>query len=81
MTTKHHLKICDEKLHELMNCGKKAELRKNDRNYQLRDLLVFRHYGDGMDYKYRITHIETWPDALREEYVCLSLEFIVGERY
>jgi len=69
----HHLKIDDTHLAKLLSGAKKAELRKNDRNYQLNDILVFEPAG--ITVRFVITHIADFPDALKEGYVCLSVKF------
>ena len=71
--TIHHLKIKSHYLVELLEETKKCEVRYNDRNYQVGDLLEFS--GDA-DFKcivtFKITHIETY--AQQKDYVVLSVE-------
>ena len=65
----HDLKIDAPHLIALMSGKKKAEIRKNDRFYQVGDTLNFFEY----DVKSTITHITDFPEGLRDEYVCLSV--------
>lgn len=71
--TIHHLKIKSHYLVELLEETKKCEVRYNDRNYQVGDLLEFS--GDGelnCPVLFKITHIETFAQV--DDYVVLSVE-------
>ncbi len=73
----HTLKIEDNYLKRLLNGKKKSEIRFNDRDYQLGDVLEFPdyEYSEPCDMNYvhfRITHIHS-GFGLAENYVCLSL--------
>lgn len=72
----HNLKIDVMHLAQLVSGTKKAELRNNDRNFQLGDVLLFEHYG--IILKFKITHIADFPDALKEGYVCLSVAMLTN---
>ena len=72
----HYLKIQKEYLENLILGKKKFEIRKNDRDYQVDDILVFDKKPDCMEidnYEFRITHVYSgaFIDPL---YVILSLE-------
>lgn len=41
---KHELKILPEFFESIVNWRKKAEFRKNDKNYRVNDILVLREY-------------------------------------
>ena len=79
---KHELKIGKEYLQHLLDGTKKHEVRLNDRDYQMGDILEFdKNYplhGCGW-YKtvfpalFRITHIHSGL-GLQQNYVVLSLE-------
>jgi len=40
----HELKILPEYFDDIMNCKKRFEVRKNDRNYQVGDMLVLHKF-------------------------------------
>lgn len=72
----HELKIEDNYLARLTEGKKKAEIRLNDRDYQLGDVLEFRKYTglEKVEISYfKITHIHSGL-GLKENYVCLSVE-------
>ena len=87
---KHELK-CEEPHFSNVVSGKKtAELRLNDRDYQVGDTLVLRQYfpaeepsGHGIsfgrsekygeEYAVTITLVTEYPNALRENWVMLSI--------
>jgi len=71
----HALKIENEYLENLMSGRKKAEIRCNDRDYQLGDILVFWYQpnlDNGKDIKFKITHIHNGI-GMMGSYVVLSL--------
>lgn len=74
---KHKLKIGQEYLDNLLSGKKKSEVRLNDRDYQVGDLLEFSYYSEkslGLTFVYfRITHIHSGL-GLKENYVMLSVE-------
>jgi len=74
----HRLKIKDEYLISLIASQKKAEVRFNDRDYKVGDLLVFqRPYfmkdNRGIKYRFEITHVHEGL-GLADGYVMLSLK-------
>ncbi len=71
--SEHELKIEEIYLDNLISGVKKAEIRINDRDYQMGDILSFWHSLDEKTYCFRITHIHSGI-GLKEEYVCLSVE-------
>ena len=87
----HVLKIKDEYFQEVRSGYKKAELRKNDRDFQEGDFIYFigvdgeelqGHDKDGTPRKYniyRITHVlKDVPEyGLKEGYAILSIERIL----
>lgn len=67
----HKLKLNPQWIDSITTGKKKAEIRYNDRNYKVGDVIEF----VGMsDVRFRITHITEFPQWLREWYVVLSLE-------
>ena len=67
----HELKIEKNYLENLCLNKKKAEIRYNDRDYQVGDKLSF--ISSGYSRVFIITHIHSGL-GLQEGYVCLSLE-------
>ena len=87
----HVLKIQEEFYIEVLRGDKKAELRNNDRNFQVGDLIHFTDV-DGYEFPietaklgytttYRITHIldasVVIPDIKENKYVILSIERVI----
>lgn len=76
---KHELKIEPNYLAHLMAGRKKAEVRYNDRDYQLGDTLEFwcsgKEIGDGKFVEFKITHIHSGL-GLQDNYVILSLDLL-----
>lgn len=72
----HILKIENVHLIAILSGNKKAEIRKNDRNYKVGDNLIFRFNDDNLNFIFRITHVLNAPDYLKEGYVYLSIERI-----
>lgn len=68
----HELKIGANYLENLISGVKKSEIRLNDRDYQLGDILEF---PQQTAFKFKITHIHSGL-GLQNEYVVLSLENI-----
>lgn len=78
----HILKIRKE-FYDLVRCGcKKAELRFNDRNFKVGDFITFINV-DGTEYPYStmifdniylITNVCYYEEALKDNYVMLSIE-------
>jgi len=68
----HKLKIEKEYLFRLITGEKKQEVRLNDRDYQLGDVLDFRS-DKGARFCFLITHIHSGL-GLKDGYVILSLE-------
>ena len=71
----HELKIKENYLTNLVHGKKKSEIRVNDRDYQVGDVLQFIKYK-GLDppkyYYFKITHIHSGL-GMEKNYVCLSL--------
>ena len=77
----HYLKIKPEYYEEVRRGSKKAELRKNDRDYQVGDIIKFIVIDDKgnetrTDRYYEITHIlKDVPEyGLQDGYAILSIE-------
>ena len=81
----HILKITHSFYWEVSYGFKKAEIRKNDRDYKVGDLIHFvqvngQEFLNEPDNVYRITHIlQNIPEyGLNEDYVILSIEHMKG---
>lgn len=77
----HSFKILYEFAEEVRTGNKLFELRKNDRGYQVGDLIRFNvvgHYTPQMvDFErhlYVITSVINYPDALKDGYVALGIK-------
>ena len=75
---KHSLKIEPQYLENLLSGKKTAEIRLNDRDYQVGDILEFYNhmasFGSRMDYvSFEVTHIHSGL-GLKENYVVLSVK-------
>lgn len=75
----HTLKIEKQYYYKVMSEVKKAELRKNDRNFKVNDLIIFvdtngEIFDNCLPTIFRITDICEYQDALKEDYVMLSIE-------
>lgn len=78
----HQLKIEEQYLENLISGKKKSEVRRNDRDYQIGDVLDFtahaRNYFDGFRFKrceFKIMHIHSGL-GMQQGYVVLSVEQI-----
>jgi len=75
----HDLKIEDNYLENLVNGGKKSEIRINDRDYQKGDLLRFRRYSYAepkiKEFIFEVSHIHSGL-GLKENYVVLSIHHV-----
>ena len=69
---KHYLKIELNYLENLLSGKKKAEIRFNDRDYQVGDTLLFPTDYAGKYHEFEITHIHSGL-GLQEGYVVLSI--------
>lgn len=69
----HELKIKDEYLDNLISGRKKFEIRYNDRDYQLDDLLMFKR--SGVQYPFGITHIHSGL-GLENGYIIMSVYYM-----
>jgi hypothetical protein len=81
MTKMHGLKLNAAYFEDAENCTKTFEIRKNDRNFHIGDVLELREWIQGVDagkytgnacYKI-ITYILDEPEYLRDGYVCLGV--------
>ena len=74
----HLLRIESNYFSNLDTGSKKCEIRYNDRDYQLGDVLQFRiNGGCKEDLQFKITHIHSGL-GMKEGYVVLSLEEVNG---
>ncbi len=86
----HDLKINPNYLDRILAGTKLFEVRKNDRDFQAGDEILFREYAppkyahdQGMFgerfVEVRITYVLHYPEALKEGYVVLGIQPKVGE--
>jgi hypothetical protein len=94
MTT-HTLKIEEIYYNRLVDGTKKAEIRFDDKDFQIGDTIKFKKYWpssknrpseadfDGeymlLNTEFKITHVLNFPTGLKDGYVCLSLELIKND--
>lgn len=78
----HRIKIEKHYYERLVNCEKKAEIRKNDRDYQVGDTLKFILYDkdshqweEAEHFQAKITHIHGGL-GMEEGYVALSVNMM-----
>lgn len=69
--TVHILKIDSQYINDLRSESKRAEIRFNDRDYQVGDIICFRYEGYSF---YQITHVLNDKKYLRRGYVMLSIK-------
>lgn len=85
MSTLHELKIATEYYHRVCSGQKTFEIRKNDRDYQVGDVLLMREYDPKgkvyIDYSpalhAKVVYIST--AFLQEGYCVLGIELISNE--
>ena len=76
----HKLKTWPEYFQAVKNGTKTFEIRKNDRNYQVGDILVLQEYvpesgyTESMDLEREVTYILGTQPFVPEGYVCMSLK-------
>lgn len=73
----HEVKIDEKYLISIKKGEKKAEVRKNDRNYRVGDFLVFLEKDKTTAARIMITHILThddFPEGIMPGYAVLSFE-------
>lgn len=82
---RHDLKTLAVHFEEVFQGRKTAELRRNDRNFQVGDTLVLREWDtDGEPAGYytdayvlaKVTHVLDFPEALQPGYVMLSFQVL-----
>lgn len=86
----HTLKLLKEYYEESYSGRKTFEIRHDDRNYHLGDILELREFDivtlqyTGRQHYMQITYILNSTKYLREGYVCLGLKYIptiIGRKY
>lgn len=81
----HRLKIYDEHLLDLISGQKKCEVRFNDRDYKVGDIITFQRPWSqrnmrGVLYRFKITHIHQGLGLL-DGYVMLSVSQLTLKEY
>ncbi len=84
----HELKTVNPYFDLIWRCEKTAELRKNDQGFAVGDILVLREFCPptrqcwmrftGRAIVARISDVCDYPDALRPDYVMLSLDHLAN---
>lgn len=75
----HELKCWREYFTAIWSREKSFEIRKNDRNFQIGDVLRLREWSPveqrytGANLTREVVYITTFPDGLRDGYVCMGL--------
>jgi len=75
----HSLKIRIEHYTDIVNGGKRCEIRKNDRDFRVDDVLYLMEWDAGSDgygkwsEMFRVTHITDFPDGLKDGYIAMSI--------
>lgn len=72
----HRLKIKQHYFDLLMAGKKTCEIRKNDRQYKIGDIIVYNQ--DDYQTEFLITHIDTFRYGIKEGYVVLSISFYIA---
>lgn len=81
----HELKTVQPFFEEVWKDNKNFEIRKNDRDFQVGDLLILKEYDpatnsySGREVKAEVSYIlnhQDFPEGLQEGYCCLAMEFI-----
>lgn len=75
------VKVRSEYVDDIISGKKKSELRKNDREYSVGDLLYLQEITEDNKFTGRliivkITHILQDEEYLQKDYACLSIEYI-----
>lgn len=75
----HELKCWPEYFAPLMQRAKSFEIRKDDRRFMVGDVLFLREWSPveqrytGPSITREVVYITTFPDGLRDGYVCMGL--------
>lgn len=85
----HELKVWPEYFEELLKGNKTFEIRKNDRDYKIGDIILLQEYDPNKSYvchicdchkytgrelKYKVTYITDF--GLQENFVCMGIKLI-----
>ena len=78
----HRLKIESTYFDKVIDGSKRFEIRFNDRDYEVGDILILNeveksalgNWGyTGRDYSVKVTYLTDFPAGLRENYVAMSI--------
>lgn len=76
---RHELKISPKFFEDVRINGKRFEIRKNDRDFQVGDQLVLQEWHaeterySGRDIIVEVTYITDFPEGLRPGFVCMGI--------
>ncbi len=78
MSKTHYIKILPEYFEKVIKGNKKAELRRNDRDYKIGDKVILKEYSEGSYTgryaKVKITHLIESFEGLDPDFVVFSFE-------
>ena len=80
----HELKIAPQYFREIANGNKPFEVRRNDREYQVGDILKLREYdGDysGQEISAKVTYILDDPAYCKDGYVVMGIKLRIVQEY
>lgn len=73
----HYLKTHPPFFRNVISGNKPFEIRKNDRDYAVGDVLILQEYLEGHysghEYTVIVTYLTNFPDGLREGFVCMGI--------
>lgn len=77
----HRLKLRVEYCDDVLKCIKTFEIRRNDRDFKVGDLILFTPVDDFGEFKHQISNeifyitymISDFPDGLQKDYVVLGI--------
>lgn len=81
MSKEHEIKLSSEYFDDVKNGIKTFEIRKNDRDYNINDILVMREYTENKEYTGRyleavIIYILNNESFLQKDYVALGIKSV-----
>lgn len=81
----HELKTAPQYFREIANGNKPFEVRRNDRDYHVGDILKLREYGgsdySGQEISVEVTYILDNPEYCKDGYVIMGIKPIGGAKF
>ena len=81
---RHELKILPKYFLAIAHNYKTFEIRKNDRNFKVGDVLVLKEYDSetktytGKVQEVTVTFMTDFPEGLKEGYICMSISKVTS---